>query len=199
VPTRVLKRGSREIGIDPGLVRRIGDRMLEALGLERAELSVLLTDDAQIRELNREHLGKDRATDVLAFPLDALDGAAPIGDRLLGDVVISLETAGKQAASRKRELAGEVRFLLAHGLLHLVGYDHASSEQKREMSAATRRLVRAARSLPNVSPSQRPSARPSQPPSARPSQGPSRRPSRRPGQRPSERPSQRPSRRPRSR
>ena len=118
--------------------------MLASLGLERAELSVLLTDDGQIRELNREHLGKDRPTDVLAFPQDELDEAGPAGERLLGDVVISLDTAARQARSRRRELTAEVRFLLAHGLLHLVGYDHATPSQKKEMTAMTRRLVRAA-------------------------------------------------------
>jgi probable rRNA maturation factor len=118
--------------------------MLAELGLEHAELSVLLTGDAQIHELNREHLGKDRPTDVLAFPLDGLDSEAKLGERLLGDVVISLETAARQAQGRRRELIAEVRFLLAHGLLHLVGYDHASADEKRQMSAMTRRLVKAA-------------------------------------------------------
>jgi probable rRNA maturation factor len=144
VPTRVLKRAPRSPAIEPGLVRALGNHMLEALGLERAELSVLLTDDAKIHELNREHLGEDRPTDVLAFPLDALDQEARVGERLLGDVVISLPTAARQAKGRKRPLIEEVRFLLAHGLLHLVGYDHATAKEKREMSAMTRRLVSAA-------------------------------------------------------
>jgi probable rRNA maturation factor len=121
----------------------MADRMLGALGLDDAELSVLLTDDARIRELNRDHRHKDRPTDVLAFPLDESDDGH--GPRLLGDVVISLDTAARQARGRRRELAAEVRFLLAHGLLHLIGYDHATPPEKRAMSALTRRLV--ARSL----------------------------------------------------
>lgn len=144
MPTRVLRRAPRSPTVDPRQVRKLADRMLSELGLERAELSVLLTDDTRIHALNREHLGKDRPTDVLAFPLDALDQEAPIGQRLLGDVVISLDTADRQARGRRRELVAEVRFLLAHGLLHLVGYDHATPKQKREMTAMTRRLVRAA-------------------------------------------------------
>src|SRR5687768_13034328 len=97
--------------------------MLRTLELPAAELSLLLTDDAGIRILNREHRKKDKATDVLAFPM--AEGAL---DRhgLLGDVVISLETAQRQADARHRPLIEEVRFLLAHGLLHLVGYDHAT-------------------------------------------------------------------------
>jgi len=123
--------------------------MLRELDLERAELSILLTDDDRIRELNRMHRDKDKPTDVLAFPQDitSLDQPIPEGGGtglVLGDVVISLDTAARQAASRKRSLLEEVRFLLAHGLLHLVGYDHATPEEKRQMTRATRRLVRAA-------------------------------------------------------
>jgi probable rRNA maturation factor len=116
--------------------------MLSALRLDDAELSVLFVDDATIRVLNRKHRDKDSPTDVLAFPVDE----KPVRGvpRILGDVVISLETALRQARSRRRGLLAEVRFLLAHGLLHLVGYDHATRIQKRRMDAAARRLVRAA-------------------------------------------------------
>lgn len=116
--------------------------MLSALALSSAELSVLLTDDEGIRVLNRTHRGQDRATDVLSFPLDESAGPDPV--RLLGDVVISIDTAERQARSRKRGLLQEIRFLLAHGILHLIGYDHATRPQKRRMDAACRRLVRAA-------------------------------------------------------
>jgi probable rRNA maturation factor len=148
VATRVRKRAARSPAIDVRNVRELGDRMLGELGLESTELSVLLTDDAGIHDLNLRHLGNDRPTDVLAFPLDGLDDTARRGERLLGDVVISLETAARQARSRRRELLAEVRFLLAHGLLHLVGYDHATAEQKKEMTAMTRRLVKSALPAP---------------------------------------------------
>lgn len=120
--------------------------MLAELGLEQAELSVLLTNDREIQALNREHRAKDRPTDVLAFALEEGEHAAlraGNGVRVLGDVVISLDTAARQARGRKRELLLEVRLLLAHGLLHLLGYDHAGAKEKREMSAMTRRLQRA--------------------------------------------------------
>ena len=110
--------------------------MLAALEMEDAELSVLLTDDAGIHALNLEYRGKNRPTDVLAFPLDE--------PGLLGDVVISLDTAARQAKARHRELVPEVRFLLAHGLLHLLGEDHDTPAKKKKMSARTRALVRAA-------------------------------------------------------
>ena len=142
VPTILLRRtrgGPKTLG------RRLqaqADRMLDHLGLADAELSVVLVDDRGIQALNREHRGKDQPTDVLAFPL----GRPPTADlpRLLGDIVISLPTAARQARSRKRPLLPEARFLLAHGLLHLLGYDHATKLQKQRMDSATRRLVQAA-------------------------------------------------------
>lgn len=115
--------------------------MLTRLELPEAELSVLLTDDGEIHRLNREHRQKDKPTDVLAF---AMDESVPDPAGILGDVVISLDTAERQARSRRRPLIEEVRFLLAHGLLHLVGYDHAEPGEKREMVLMTRQLVRAA-------------------------------------------------------
>jgi len=119
--------------------------MLLELQLAHAELSVLLTNDTQIHALNLAHREKDKPTDVLSFPLDEGGGADGFvsGTRILGDVVISLDTAARQARGRKRELLPEVRFLLAHGLLHLLGYDHGDPAEKRVMDAQTRRLVRA--------------------------------------------------------
>ena len=118
-----LRHGPHD-GVARAEVRAWAVRMLEALGLAGAELSVVLTDDREIHALNRDHRGKDRPTDVLAFAMREGEGAALAGD-LLGDVVISVETARRQAAKRKRELSAELCMLLAHGLLHLVGWDQA--------------------------------------------------------------------------
>ncbi len=116
--------------------------MLESLGLRDAELSILLCDDATIRSLNRRYRKKDRATDVLAFPMQ--EGPGPEASAgLLGDVVISLPTARRQAAEHDRPIIEEVTFLLAHGLLHLLGYDHANRGQEREMKARTEDLLAA--------------------------------------------------------
>lgn len=150
MPTSVLRRAPGSPALLPATLRRIADQMLEALELGHAELSVLLTNDTEIHALNRLHRQKDKPTDVLSFPLDEGGGAdgAISGTRVLGDVVISLDTAARQARGRNRELLPEVRFLLAHGLLHLLGYDHATPTEKREMDAMTRRLVRAASASP---------------------------------------------------
>lgn len=145
MPTSVLRRAPGSPALLPSVVRRIADAMLAELELGHAELSVLLTNDSEIHALNLAHRAKDKPTDVLSFPLDEGGGAdgAVSGMRVLGDVVISLDTAARQARGRKRELLPEVRFLLAHGLLHLLGYDHANPTEKREMDAMSRRLVRA--------------------------------------------------------
>lgn len=89
---------------------------MEATGLD-GEVSVLLTEDEAIRTLNRTYRRKDKATDVLSFPAAEAVGIA-------GDLVISLETALRQAEERGHSLETEIRVLLLHGLLHLAGYDH---------------------------------------------------------------------------
>jgi probable rRNA maturation factor len=98
-----------------------------------------------MRALNAAWRGRDRPTDVLAFSLEEGPHAERRG-RLLGDVVIGVETAARQARARRRGLDDEVARLLVHGTLHLVGYDHARSRDARRMRAEERRLLRALRS-----------------------------------------------------
>ena len=128
--------------IDRALLRRRARRILAALGSDRAELSILLADDAAIAALNHRYRGRPRPTDVLAFSL--LEGAhADRRGALLGDVVIGIETAARQARARRRTLDDEVARLLVHGALHLVGYDHVRSAEARIMRAQERRVWRA--------------------------------------------------------
>lgn len=125
--------------------------MLAALELSGAELSVALVDDGAIRELNRDYRHKDKPTDVLAFAME--EGApspAPQGARMLGDVIVSIETAARQARKRRRPLLDELTMLLAHGLLHLLGYDHQTDAEEREMTAKTRELESAAKARARV-------------------------------------------------
>lgn len=145
MPAVVSVRNGPHAGIARADVRRWAERMLRALDLVDRELSVVLTDDAEIHALNRAYRRKDRPTDVLAFAM--LEGeAAEMAGGMLGDVVISIDTARRQARSHRRELDAEVRMLLAHGLLHLVGWDHRTDAEDRRMKAKTRALVRAATS-----------------------------------------------------
>ncbi len=117
--------------------------MLHALELDAAELSLLLCDDVTIHQLNREHRGKNRPTDVLAF---AMREGRPLGsgDALLGDVVISLPTAQRQAREHRHSLWDEVTMLLAHGLLHLIGYDHRTDAEECAMNRQVAWLCTAA-------------------------------------------------------
>ncbi len=110
---------------------------------EETEVSVLLTDDEQIKELNRDYRGIDAPTDVLAF--SQKEGEA-IGceteDGLLGDVVISVETAQRQAEEHGHSLDQEIDILLAHGILHLLGYDHEDPEDAKLMFAKQEEVLR---------------------------------------------------------
>jgi len=117
--------------------------MLSSLGMPRAELSIVLTGDEQIQELNHRYRGNNRPTDVLSFA--QREGA--LGDRtdpLLGDLVVSVPTARRQAAERGRSVVSELTELLAHGLLHLLGYDHDTPAKDRRMRRETERLCTAA-------------------------------------------------------
>lgn len=121
-------------------LRRSARRVLEALRLPDAELSLLLVSDPVMRTLNRDWRGKDRPTDVLSFAQREGDGGAP--GQLLGDVVISVDTARRQAAERGDSLLRESERLLIHGVLHLLGYDHEVSVQEaRRMQRRERALA----------------------------------------------------------
>jgi probable rRNA maturation factor len=121
------------------ILRRIGS----AAGLgARHELSVLLCDGPIIRRLNRRWRHMDKPTDVLAFPLHELrPGAAPPPGPL-GDIVLALPVARRQAAALHLPWDAHFAHLLTHGLLHLLGYDHATSAQDRAMKREEQRLLR---------------------------------------------------------
>lgn len=147
MPVVVATQSLRSAPVRPAEIRRRAERMLAALRMEGAELSVLLTDDATIHALNREYRRKDRPTDVLAFAMREGEGGA-LHPALLGDVVISVDTARRQAREHGRRIVDEVTFLLAHGLLHLLGYDHRTTEEDRVMRARTDALCAAAKGSP---------------------------------------------------
>ncbi|MEI9475910.1 MAG: rRNA maturation RNase YbeY [Deltaproteobacteria bacterium] len=112
------------------------------LGSPEAELSIVFVDDPRIRELNRRYLHRDKPTNVLAFSM--VEGEFPtLHPHLLGDLVISVETAERQS-NRFGLSAGEmVILLMIHGILHLLGYDHLGSKKKaREMAEKQRELLR---------------------------------------------------------
>ena len=129
---------------DRRLLTRRARRVLEVLGLSGAELSVALLDDAEMTALNERWRGRTGPTDVLSFSL--VEGEhEPFRRGLLGDVVISVDTAARQARRGRRTLDDECLRLLVHGVLHLLGHDHLRRDEARAMRAQERRLLRAAR------------------------------------------------------
>ncbi|HOY66270.1 MAG TPA: rRNA maturation RNase YbeY [Candidatus Ozemobacteraceae bacterium] len=98
---------------------------------ENVELSIVLCDDDFIQKLNNDYLGRNRPTDVLSFPIDDEELEAEV--RAIGDVVISIETAHRQAAKLSHSVGLETAFLLIHGVLHLMGYDHDTSSDQLRM------------------------------------------------------------------
>jgi len=153
----VTTRGGPVVGVSNAAIRLRAVKMLEHLGLDGVELSVALVHDAAIHELNRTYRRKDKPTDVLSFPLhERPPGWKPKGARgtaigagfpftgPIGDVILSVDTARRQAEEAARPLLAELTMLLAHGLLHLLGYDHRTDAEDREMTARTRELEAAA-------------------------------------------------------
>jgi probable rRNA maturation factor len=125
-------------GVDAHALERMAAHALAVEDVERpAELSVVFTGDAAIRELNRTYRDTDAATDVLSFSQAEGEAfAVPDGETPhLGDVIISLETARRQADEHGLALQDEVAHLLVHGILHLLGYDHEAPDDEIVMRA----------------------------------------------------------------
>ncbi len=101
---------------------------------EEAEVCLTFTDDDTIRNLNSQYREIDRPTDVLSFPQD-------MENNILGDIIVSVEKAKVQAAEKKHDLEQELALLVAHGFLHLLGYDHAELEEEKRMFSLQDRLL----------------------------------------------------------
>jgi probable rRNA maturation factor len=144
LPVRLVVEAGPHAGLSRVAIARAARAMLDAIQMRNHELSLLLTGDEQIKNLNRIYRKKNRPTDVLAF--SQREGAlGKQAGRLLGDVVVSVPTARRQAEARSRDVLSEVLLLVAHGLLHLVGWDHDTPARDRRMRKETARLVEAAR------------------------------------------------------
>lgn len=127
------------------IVNSVLNQVAEVFELSKqTEVSVMFTDDESIRKLNFEYRDKDAATDVLSFALnegdepDIVDGPE---EMLLGDIIISLETASRQAEEYGHSMDRELAYLLVHGMLHLLGYDHMTEEDRTEMRFEEERIL----------------------------------------------------------
>lgn len=119
---------------------------------EQTELSLLLTDDAGITRLNAQYLGRPRPTNVLAFAQDEGE-QAELNPDLLGDVVVSLDTARREASAADIDPDEHIHRLIIHGILHLMGHDHTQGRaQAREMTMLTERLLSESAPRPKPSP-----------------------------------------------
>ena len=127
-----IKDMQKKIKVDRKFIRRVVRETLkrEAKG---GEVSIVLTDNEYIRELNLKYRSVDRATDVLAFPMD---------EEILGDIVISVEKAKEQALVYRKSLKNEVGRLVIHGILHLIGYDDSSRASLKKMHAREEEILK---------------------------------------------------------
>jgi probable rRNA maturation factor len=160
MPVAIICRSASARRYERGLCAD-GVALLRILGLEHCELSLMVVGDRAIRRLNRDFRAKDQATDVLSFPqfegkaeLKALarGGAKEAPPIPIGDIVISIETASRQARELEQSAAARLRTLLIHGLLHLMGYDHERS------AAEARRMFKREHELAELMGIERPQA-----------------------------------------
>jgi probable rRNA maturation factor len=140
---------ANESGVDvdeSGLIG-VSRHVLDELGVNPlAELSILIVDLDSMSTLHERWMGEPGPTDVLAFPMDELDTARGPDERepgpaLLGDVVLCPEVARRQAAQAGHSVTDELHLLCTHGVLHLLGYDHAEADEEREMFALQAKLL----------------------------------------------------------
>ena len=129
MPVTVTNR-QRQLAVKTPFVKRQARRMMAYFGCKDRDLSVVFVHDEGMRRLNRDYRSKDRSTNVLAFSQCQTYPGEP-QTRMLGDVVISLQTAAREAQELGQSLEERVVFLLSHGLLHLLGYDHEGSDAQR--------------------------------------------------------------------
>ncbi|OHE24406.1 MAG: rRNA maturation RNase YbeY [Syntrophobacterales bacterium RBG_19FT_COMBO_59_10] len=136
-----LENRQKLFPVDVRRIRRSLKRLLKELRCEERDVCVLLVDDNKIREINNRYLNRDRPTNVISFAM-AEGEFGGINPQILGDIVISVETASRDASASQLDLMDEIEFLLIHGLLHLLGYDHeeAAVEKAAEMKAREREL-----------------------------------------------------------
>ena len=126
--------------IDGKLILKTAKVTLDFIGIKNIDLTLLLTQDEQIRELNREYRGMDKPTDVLSFPANEKD--PDTGRVYLGDVILSIPRAGEIAKEMNHPLEEEVQLLTVHGILHLLGYDHIKNKDKIKMWKVQSEILR---------------------------------------------------------
>ncbi len=140
----VIDNSQEKIEIDDSVYGLIEKVVLECLRLEEKgldyEISLTFVDDEEIKELNNEYRNVNKSTDVLSFPLDENEFDIP-GNTLLGDIIISAETAKRQSKEYGHSLEREIAYLTAHSMFHLMGYDHMKEEEKQIMRDKEKKVM----------------------------------------------------------
>lgn len=134
---KILYTDEMNCGLTYEFFTKVAESVFNELDMQdnQYEISLLLTDDETIRQLNKEYRNKDKSTDVLSFPME--------DEIMLGDIAISVNTAKRQAEEAEINLDRETAFLFIHGLLHLLGYDHETSqEDEAEMFALQEKILK---------------------------------------------------------
>jgi probable rRNA maturation factor len=136
-----IENRQKKFKIDRRRLRSSLKRLMREIHCEESELGLLLVDDDQIREFNRAYLNRDRSTNVISFAMREGE-FSDINPQLLGDIILSVETAHRDAAAGRLDFMDEVEFLIIHGLLHLLGYEHENTTVKeaRRMKVREREL-----------------------------------------------------------
>lgn len=142
---KVLFDNSTDFNLDTDLINRVAAEALRFEGVSsNCEISFTLVDNKEIHRLNKKYRNIDRPTDVLSFPLidfeneEMPDGSSTI---YLGDIIISIEKAKQQAEEYGHSVERELAFLTAHSMLHLLGYDHMTEEEEKDMFARQRAIL----------------------------------------------------------
>lgn len=135
----IIIKQTRKAAFNISLLERAA---LAALKHQRADgnITIVLADDARLHELNRDYLGVDAPTDVLSFPASETDPET--GEAYLGDILLSLPRADQQARAAGHPLADEAQLLVVHGVLHLLGHDHANAREKAKMWKAQAEILK---------------------------------------------------------
>lgn len=140
----VIDNSQEKIRINESINELIEKVVMECLTLEGKgldyEISVTFVDDEEIRELNKEYRNVDKSTDVLSFPLEENEFDIP-GNTLLGDIIISAETAKRQSEEYGHSLEREIAYLAAHSMFHLMGYDHMEEVEKQVMRDKEKKVM----------------------------------------------------------
>jgi probable rRNA maturation factor len=124
-----IKNSQNKIKIDKRMIRVTVSKILKILNCADKEISLSFVDDENIKILNKQYLGKNKATNVLSFSL--LEGEyGNINPQILGDIIVSVETAQRDALYGKLTIHQEIDFLIIHGILHLLGYNHENTTEK---------------------------------------------------------------------